>query len=35
MERSSRDVCLYSSVSESDPGQTAPDPGNIPGFCVP
>ena len=34
MEHSSRGVCLYSCVSESDPGQTAPDPGNVPGFCV-
>ena len=34
MERSSRGVCLYSSAPESDPGQTVPGPGNIPGFCV-
>ena len=34
MEHSSRGVCLYSSVPESGPGRTAPDLGNIPGFCV-
>jgi len=34
MEDGSRGVCLYSCVSESDPGQTAPDPENVPLFCV-